>query len=306
MKVLITGVCPDWVMKQLEILGHKVVAVAGDAYVDEAKFCESIKGVDVYVVGGLEKCTANVIQASDTLKAIIFLGVDYKAYIDVVAAAEKNIPIFNTPGANARAVAELAFLLILLSARKATRMLSDAQHKTWESQTGFELQGKTLGLLGSGPIAQQTSRIGLGFGMNVFYWSRSGARQSMAGQYRELDVVFSESDILSLHLPFAVGTFIDKTALDKMQPHTVLINTCPAKLVDADALYSALRNNKLCAAAFDPFYTEGKGAWACAEAKLFELGNEKFFITPHAGWRTVEADNNMFKIAIDYIKDIRL
>ena len=161
-----------------------------------------------------------------------------------------------------------------------------------------------MGLLGSGFIAQCVASIGLSLGMNVLYWSRSGHKQGMAGQYQELDVVLSRSDVVSLHVPSQAGTIIDKTALDKMKRHTVLINTASSKLVDANALYVALESNKLCAAAFDSFYTEGSDAWTCAEAKLFELGPEKFFITPHAGWRTIEADNNMFRKALDYIQDI--
>ena len=286
MKILFTGKPPDWVTKQLESSGHKVISVAADAYVDEAKFCKGIKGIDIYVSGGIETCTAKVIEASDALKLIIFLGVDYKAYIDEAAAAKSNIPIRNTPGANARAVSELTFLLILMSARKAAQMLSDTQHKEWKPQTGSELKGKTLGLVGSGTIAQQVANIGLGFGMTVLYWSRSGAKKGMTGQYQELDSVLAQRDILSLHVSSEAGVIIDKAALDKMQPHAILINTSPAKLVDADALYTALKNDRLSAAAFDSFYTEGKDAWACGEAKLFELGAGRFFITPHAGWRT--------------------
>jgi len=65
-----------------------------------------------------------------------------------------------------------------------------------------------------------------------------------------------------------------------------------------------LKNEKLSVAAFDNFYAEGEDAWKCPEARLFELGPEKFFITPHAGWHTVEADTNMFQKAVDYIHNI--
>lgn len=304
MKILVTGGAPDWVAQELKSNGHELVTVTADAYMDEQKFIEGIQGFDIYVSGGLEKCTKAVIDSADQLKAIAFLGVDPRNYINLEAAEAKNIPVFSTPGANARAVAELTILLTLNAARKAAKMFSNLENKIWQNETGFELQGKTIGLLGSGPIAQNVAKIANGFDMEVLYWTRSGEKSSMTGRYVELDDLFQKSDIVSLHIPKVSGTVIDKSVFEKFKKDAILINTSPASLVDYPALYEALSSKKLASAAFDTFYAEGEKAFTSREAKLLGLGTDRFFLTPHAGWRTVEADDNMFRIALDCIKKV--
>jgi len=299
MRVLITGVLPTWVRQKLEEAGHAATCVPADAYVDEAKFCEGIKGFDVYISGGIESCTAKVINSADVLKTIIFLGVDYKAYIDADEAAKKGIAIHNTPGANARAVAELAAMLMLMASRKAAKMLEDFGRKEWKNQTGTELKGKRLGLIGSGPIAREVAIIAKGFGMKVSYWSRSGAKDEMKGRFSELKNVISKSDILSPHIPKAAGLFLDALSIQKLKKGAILINTCSSELVDPYALYEALGKGALACAAFDSFYAEGPKAWESSHKILFDLGSDRFFVTPQAGWRTREADDRMFEQALE-------
>ena len=304
MKVLFTGPLPDWAKNGTEALGHTVESVAADTYVDEKAFCKGIQGIDVYVSGGMEKCTQAVIASADKLKAIIFLGVDFKNYIDEAAAINRGIPIFNTPGANARAVAELTALLMLAAARKAAPMLVSAANKISKNETGTELHGKTLGILGAGHIARMVANIAAGFGMKVLYNNHTGPKPEMPAVHEGLDQVLAQSDFLSLHIPKDAGEVLSAASLAKLKRGAILINTSPARLVNADALYAALTNGQLRAAAFDSFYTEGSGAWSCPEARLFSLGPDKFFITPHAGWRTTEADDNMFKIALAHLKSL--
>ena len=279
-------------------MGHEAVGVAADAYVDEAKFCEAIPEYDVYVSGGLEDCTKAVIDSAHKLKAIVFLGVDYKDYIDEKAAKSRNIPIFNTPGGNSRAVAELTIMLLLMAARNAAKMLEDSSQKKWAQQTGFELKGKTLGLVGSGPIAAQVAQIAAGFDMSVLYWSRSGEKPDMPGQYCAWESLLSRSDLLSLHVPKDAGVLIDRNALKQMKTGSILINTARAALVDPESLYDALKSNHILCAGFDVFYTEGKDTWTCPQSNLFSLGADKFFMTPHAGWCSREAHANLLNMAV--------
>ena len=304
MKVLVTGTLPDWVKKTLADMGYEAASVSTTAYVDEERFCEGISGFDIYISGGFEKCTKAVIEAADKLKAIVFLGSDYKSYIDVDAATKKNILVFSTPSANARAVAEFTVFLMLAAARKASKMIVDAYAKTWAEQTGFELQGKTLGLIGSGAIAAHVAKIAEGLGMRVIYWTRSGKKQGMQGLYAEFDDLLAQSEILSLHVPDAAGTILDAVAFSKMNKCKVLVNTARAALVDAEVLYEFLKSGSLKTAAFDGFYGEGASAWTCPEARLFDLGPDRFFITPHAAWKTCEADDNMFKMALAHIRKL--
>ncbi len=304
MKVLITGGAPEWFEKELKDNGHEPISVPAPTYVHEQDFIKGIKDIDVYISGGIETCTANVINGSNKLKAIIFLGVDYKNYIDETAAQARGVPIFNTPGANARAVAELTLFLILAAARNSAKMLTDISQNKWKNQTGFELLGKTIGIVGSGPIAQHVASITQAMGMTALYWSRSGEKDGMIGEFKSLNEVIQTSDIVTLHVPKESGEIINKDALENMKPSSILINTSPASLVDADALADCLKNNKIATCAFDCFYAEGDEAWNCSESKLLSLGNDRFIQTPHAGWRTTEADSNMFAIALDRINEM--
>lgn len=286
---------------EIKAQGHEAVCVPADEYVDETKFCRAIKNYDVYVSGGLENCTAKVIEAAEALKAIIFLGTDYKVYINEPAAQSRGIPIINTPAANARAVAELAVMLMLMTARKGAQIITEANQGNWQNRQGFELQGKTLGLVGAGNIARHVARIGKGFGMDVLYWTRSGEKPDMAGTYVNMNSLLMQSDVVSLHVPKETGIVLDAETISSMKEKSVLVNTAPASLVDAQALYNALSSGKLSAAAFDCFYAEGTKAWICDEAKLFSLGADKFFVSSHSGWKTVETDENIFRKAVDTI-----
>lgn len=301
MKVLFTGGAPEWAVDELETRGHEAVCVPADEYVDETKFCQAIKNYDVYVSGGLEDCTAKVIESAEKLKVIIFLGTDYKAYIDEPAAQARGIPIVNTPAANARAVAELTIMLMLLVARKGARIITDAHQQKWKNQQGFELKAKTLGLIGAGNIAHHVARIGEGLGMNVLYWTRSGERPDMTGTYANMNDLLKQSDVVSLHVPKEAGVVLGPDVIALMKEGGVLVNTAPAMLVDANALYEALNSGKLSAAAFDCFYAEGEKAWTCDESKLFSLGPDKFFVSSHSGWKTAEGDGNMYRKAVDTI-----
>ena len=304
MKVLFTRGAPKWVHEELEAEGHTGVDVPADEYVDQEKFAKEINNFDVYVSGGIEDCSRPVIETADNLKAIMFLGVDYKNYIDADAASEKNIPIINTPGANARAVAEITLLLMMMSARKIPLMIHSLGQKEWQSQNGFELQNKTLGIIGSGPIAQELASMAHGIGMDVVYHSRSGEKNGMMGVCHSFEDVLKAADILSLNVPKDAGQIIGKEELGLMKNSAILINTAPAMLVNANALHDALETGEISYAAFDCFYAEGDDAWKCDEAKLISLGADKFCITPHTGFSTTEASDNMFRIIVDAIKSL--
>jgi D-3-phosphoglycerate dehydrogenase len=301
MRILITGFAPEWVIKELQTKGYYIVVAAADTYADDAKFCEDIKGFEFYISGGIEKCPASVIEAADKLKMIGFLGTDASNYVDLVAAKKKGVSVVTTPGANARAVAELTVMLMLLASRRANKMLVDMSRRVWQNQTGFELMGKTLGLIGAGPIAQYVAIIANGLGMKVMYWTRSGPKADMTGSYKEIDAILNQSDIISIHVPSTAGVILDSVAFGKLKHGTIIVNTCPAKLVDADALYNGLRTGIVSCSAFDGFFIEGNEAWNSDQSRFFELGEDRFFVTPHSGWRTVEADNNMFRLVLDGI-----
>lgn len=304
MKILLTIQAPSWFLDKLKASGHEIISITEGEYLDEKAFCAGIRDIDVYIAGGQVKCTSRVIDSAGKLKAIIFPGVDYKPYIDVDAATQKKIPILNTPGVNSQATAEMTFLLILLAARKGAKMILQMQNKHWKLESGFQLKGKTLGIIGSGKVAQIVAEIANGFSMRTRYWTRSGEKQEMLGEYTDLRDLLKESNVLSLHVPQEAGTLIGKSEFALMPSGTILINTSPASLVDCDALYQALDEGKIKCAAFDPFYSERASAWTCPESKLFNLGPEKFIQLPHAAWLTEESKLAVFNMVFEHVQNL--
>lgn len=304
MKVLITGPVPIWVTKKLESNNFTVDICTSSELVNEEKFINIISKYDIYISGGLETCSKAVIEAAENLKAIMFLGTDCSIYIDTKTAKEKNIPIFCTPGANANAVAELTILNILMMARKMPLMLKNMDSNIWGNETGTELKGKNLGVIGAGNIAQKVANIATNLGMTVSYWNQSGAKNAMEGDFISIDNLLKKSDIITFHIPEKSGEILTLDRFRKVKNNVIIVNTSPAKLVNADALYSFLKQNHTASAIFDTFYSEGANAWKCPESKLFNLSPHQFNVTPHTGWRTMEADSNMFTVIIKHLMDL--
>lgn len=247
--------------------------------------------------------TAEVMDRCPNLKVIAKHGVGYNT-IDVNAAKERGIIVFNTPRANTNSVAELIVGLILDVCRNITL----AHEKTQEgaflkiapaSMTGMEISGKTLGLVGTGNIARQTAQILQGgFGMKVIGYDPFVDRETMAKMgYEKADTVeelIKEADIVNVSVPLTPSTkdLIAGEMFDSFKPGAVLINASRGGIVNEDDLYEALKNHKLRAAACDAFVTEPPTRKTTG---LYELDN--FIGTPHIGACAEEALERMGKEA---------
>jgi phosphoglycerate dehydrogenase-like enzyme len=234
----------------------------------------------------LQPATAEVIAAAPKLKLIQKIGVGVNT-IDLDAARARGIAVCNLPGTNARAVAELTLLLMLGALRQATRF--DAALRAgrgWSQDPAVqdslgELGGRVVGLVGYGAVPQALAPALAALGARIRYTSRA-PKPGAIGEWRPLEALLAESDVISLHLPLTAETqhMIDAASLARMKPGAVLVNTARGGLVDQPALVAALRGGRLAAAGLDVFATEPVDP----ADPLLTLPN--VVLTPHIGWLT--------------------
>ncbi|NLW55025.1 MAG: phosphoglycerate dehydrogenase [Firmicutes bacterium] len=244
----------------------------------------------VGVIVGLDPMTAKVLNSAKKLKIISKYGVGVDN-IAVDCATQKKIMVTNTPGANSLAVAELTFGLILDVARQITFSDRRLRQNQWGKCYGFELNGKTLGLIGTGRIGREVAVRAKGFGMRIIgydlkpdlEWART-----VGVAYMSLDRLLSSADIISLHVPLAEGTYhlISSRELALMKRSAILINTARGGIVDEDALFQALHNKEIAGAGLDVYENEPS-----ADSLLRSLDN--VVLTSHIGSHTFESISRM-------------
>ena len=180
--------------------------------------------------------------------------------IDLRAATLRKIPVGNTPGILTEATADFAFALLLSTARRvpeADRFVRSGKWKTWgpELMLGADITGATLGIIGFGRIGQAVARRATGFKMKILYNDPYLIKDEIGldAQSVELDFLLSHSDFISIHSPLISQThhLINQAAFNKMRSNTILINTARGAIIDPSALYEALKNHWIQAAALD-------------------------------------------------------
>src|SRR5262245_17233146 len=262
--------------------------------VDEDKFIDALAGCHIYVNGGFEAASERVIRSAPDLRMIVYLGADAASYIDLDAAKRRDVIVCNTPGANARSVAEIAIGLAIAATRQIPAGVTSVREGNWQAETVRALHGLQIGLRGMGHVAQATARfLRLGLEADVIYWSRTRKpeiERALDLRYMERADLIAEADMISLHLPEQAGVVLGRAEFEAMKQGAILVNTARSHLVDAEALLWALSTGKLACAAFDGFYGEGRRTLTTAEEGIREFGTDKFIATPHIGWRTREAD----------------
>jgi D-3-phosphoglycerate dehydrogenase/(S)-sulfolactate dehydrogenase len=219
--------------------------------------------------------------------------------VDVDAATDAGVWVTITPGRNARAVAEHVFALALALGRKIPVAAGRTRDGFWSQNkaelTGFELHGRTLGLLGLGSIGSIVLQIARGFGMQVLVTDPvlDHAQVAALGARKvEFDELLAGSDVLSLHVPLVASTrhIIDGPALTRLRPGAVLINTSRGGLVDEQAMVAALRSGRLRGAGLDVLEAESvdmKNPLPHNILPISELDN--LIVTPHVAGQTEES-----------------
>jgi D-3-phosphoglycerate dehydrogenase len=255
---------------------------------DETALCQRIGDYDALIVRSKTHVTACVIEAAKKLKVIgrAGIGVDN---IDVTAATERGIVVFNTPDANATTTAELALAHLLSLSRCLPQADRSVRRGEWKpgNFVGTELAEKTAGIVGFGTIGRIVARRCLAFRMRVLVFDPyvvPDVIRETGAEPADLDTLLASSDYVTLHCPLneATRNLIDASRLKRMKPGARLINCARGGLIDETALVEALTSGHLAGAALDVYAKEPPGA-----SPLFGL--DSVVMTPHLGASTKEA-----------------
>jgi phosphoglycerate dehydrogenase-like enzyme len=250
----------------------------------------------------LQRCTAEMIEAAPRLKLIQKIGVGVNT-IDLEAAKRRGIPVCNLPGTNARAVAELTLGLMLSVLRRIPAFDRGLRSGVWTDtgvQDGIgELGGRTVGLVGYGAIPRILAPVLVALGCSVVYTARHVVADAV-GVFRPLEQLLAEADVVSLHLPLVPETerVIDATALGRMKPEAILINTGRGGLVDQAALVAALAAGRIAGAGLDVFEVEPPAGGDAL------LGLPNVVVTPHVAWLTTGTFDRSFALAVENCRRI--
>jgi D-3-phosphoglycerate dehydrogenase / 2-oxoglutarate reductase len=264
---------------------------------DRAELIERLRPAEAVVLD-YSVMDAEVLRACDRLRFVSFLGIGYGTCIDVAEATRRGIAVAYTPDYGATSVAEHALAMILALTRHIGPAFVSVREGRWEPGRfqGMELRGKTLGIVGLGPIGTEMARLGAGLGMRLVGWTRraSPERARHGVTLVSLEELFSLSDVVTLHLAYTPESerLVTRALLERMKPETWLVNTARARLVDNDALADLLRSGRLRGAALDVHESEPPPA----DYVFRTLPN--VLLTPHIGYNTREAGSNMLRIAI--------
>lgn len=279
----------DNYLNRLKALGE--VEIFGDTDSQENAI-ERLKGVDI----ALGDCfiapfNKEVLESTDNLKLLVLNSTGFDL-VDLEAANAKGIKVANAPGFSTDAVAELAIGLMFTVNRrivlgdKAMRsepFEADPSNREHDKFWGFDLKGKTLGIVGLGKIGTRAAEIGQGLGMKVIAFNRT-PKQINGIELVNLEDVFRKSDVVSTHLSVNSETenVISKKLLELMKPSAILINTGGSKLIVAEDLLEVLQTNKIAGAGLDTASGVAKDYPA-----LIKLDN--VVLTPHIGSSTEES-----------------
>ena len=255
------------------------------------------KIADVHFVGirSRTQLTADVFAHASKLAAVgcFCIGTNQ---VNLQAARERGIAVFNAPFSNTRSVAELVLAEAILLLRGVPEKSAVAHRGGWlkSAENAFEIRGKTLGIVGYGSIGTQLSVLAEGLGMHVLFFDVvTKLSLGNAQQVSRLADLLAQSDVVSLHVPETPATqwMIGEAEIAAMKPGSVLINASRGTVVEIEPLAEALRQKKLLGAAIDVFPVEPRSNKEMFESPLRGLDN--VILTPHVGGSTMEAQANI-------------
>ena len=208
--------------KKLKEAGYKLYRL-DKPKASEEELIEAIKDMDGYILGGIEKVTDRVINAANKLKAISFTGSDYTAFIPgYKLAIEKGIHISRTPAANAYAVSEYTIAVILFMIRDLSNL---TRNGTKNFETTKSLKDLTVGIVGMGEIGKLVTKMLKGLGVKKIIYYSPNKKEEINAEYKTLEEVFSESDVISLHTSTRAGFgFVNKKLLSLMKDNSLIVN----------------------------------------------------------------------------------
>ena len=291
--LLLEGIHPS-AIDALKAAGYtQIESLTGSLADDDLK----AKIADVHFVGirSRTQLTADVFAHASKLVAVgcFCIGTNQ---VDLQAASEHGVAVFNAPFSNTRSVAELVLAEAILLLRGVPEKSAMAHRGGWlkSADNAFEIRGKTLGIVGYGSIGTQLSVLAEALGMKIIFFDVvSKLSLGNARQVARLHDLLAESDVVSLHVPETQATqwMIGQAEIAAMKPGSVLINASRGTVVEIEPLAQALFQKKLRGAAIDVFPVEPHSNKDVFESPLRGLDN--VILTPHVGGSTMEAQENI-------------
>jgi D-3-phosphoglycerate dehydrogenase len=285
-------------LKRLRSFGELEVFREPPKNADELK--ERMANADIVIVGWTN-LTREIINSAKKLKMISIWATTCH-YVDLDAAKERGISVTHVPGYATESVAEYTMALLLAAIRKVA--LADKHVRNGEFDyrafVGNELEGKTLGLLGTGSIGCRVAELARAFKMKVIGYDKypnTKRAEEIGFKYVDLDILLRQSDVVSIHVTLNSETekLIGEEEIAMMKTGTVVINTSQGKVIDENAMVQGLKLGKLCCAGLDVLEEEPPPK----NNPLFKIENT--VLSPHIGFNTVEAEARCSDICVDNV-----
>lgn len=295
--IVVSEPIDDDILKRLEKSCEVVTLpfyASEEVYLSVVRKCQAI-------INRKGTITARVIEASENLKIIARVGSNVdSSRVDLGKAKEKGIWVTVNPGHNSRSVAEFTIGLMLSLVRKITvsdrNIRSGVQTDVYQ-YNGYELKGKTIGLIGAGHVGSKVAELAKCIGMNVIAYSRSGKDYEKWQVSTDMISVLKNSDVISVHLPLNESTrgILNYDILKNARRGSILINTARGGLLPEQDLARCLKEGIFSGAALDVFEDEPAGP----ENILTRLPNT--ILTQHIGGSTREATRRGSNMAVDEV-----
>lgn len=301
MKVLVTARIPEEVLSLLTA-DHEVETFESDPPMARLSLLEKVRGKDGLLCTITDRIDDEVLQRAPKLRVIANNGVGFD-HIDLGAATRGKILVSNTPGVLTDSTADIAFALILATARRVIegdKLTREGKFKFWAPLhfLGQDVSGKTLGVIGLGRIGRAVAKRAEGFDMRVVYYSRvrrdADEEKRLKVTFAPLDELLRISDFVSVHVPLRPETrhLISDRELSLMKRTACLINTARGPIVDEKALVEALRRGVIRGAGLDVYENEPTLSPGLAEL-------ENAVLLPHVGSATIETRTRMARMAAE-------
>ena len=284
---------------------------------------ENIKDAEILSIFTSSTTSAQLLKKLNNLKLITTRSTGYNN-VDLEYCNKNGIAVVNAPRYGDCTVAEFAFALLLNVIRKVATANEELRQGSinLEKYIGHDLLGKTIGIIGMGAIGCYTAKIANGFGMKILSYDpfpKEELKESLNVEYVDLDRLYKESDIISLHAPSRKENFhmVNDKAFSQMKDGVIIINTARGEVMDTNALYNAIKSGKVAGAGLDVLECEEVIANEelfltkidcikkdCLEKTLLNhklLDMPNVIITPHIAFDTVEAIYRILQTTIDNI-----
>ena len=296
MKCLITDAVYPGIANELK--RYIDVTTTGGKPLTRAEMLEQIGEYDILIMRVDPKIDREILDAAKNLKTIGVCAVGTN-HIDMDYAKEKGINVFNAPGMNANAVAELTLCKMLEISRKTIPADRDVKvNHNWDKYrfVGRELRGKTLGIMGFGRIGRRVGELGRAFKMNIVAYDpylRPDQFEAEGARGASVEELIRVSDFISIHVPLTLETknMFNKQSIATMKDGAVVLNMSRGGIVNEQDMYEALKEGRIGGYAADVLENELAGAGLTGHEEFVSplFGCDNFVITPHLGAQSMDA-----------------